>query len=125
MPSERKALTPRRREIWDFMRKFQERNGFAPTSQEIALQFGISKITAYETMKALVTLGWCREVGSKGTSRRIEAIDEEEAFTLEQVKQAAIEAMQRKGYGYVAACEIANEVKERLTVKALMEVMRP
>lgn len=125
MPTERKALTPRRREIWGFMCRFQERNGFAPTAEEVALQFGISKITAYETMRMLVTLGWCREVGSKGTSRRIEAIDEEEAFTLEQVKQAVIEYAQKRGHAYVAACEIANEVEERLTVKAATEAMRP
>ena len=46
-------LTKRQKEILDFISEFQESNDLAPTLEEIAAHFGISKPTAYEHVKAL------------------------------------------------------------------------
>ncbi len=46
-------LTKRQKEILDFIMEYQESNDLAPTLEEIAAHFRISKPTAYEHVKAL------------------------------------------------------------------------
>jgi repressor LexA len=49
-----KQLTKRQKEVLDFVSEFSEANGYAPTLDEIAARFEISKATASEHIASLV-----------------------------------------------------------------------
>ncbi len=99
-------LTRRQLEIVDFVRDYRQKNRISPTLDEIAKQFGVSKITIFEHVEALKKKGVIRKtrnharsielIGGEGTSesltlpllgtvsagRPIEAIENVEAFSL-------------------------------------------
>ena len=51
-------LTPREREAWEFMLHFQQENGFAPASRDIAAATGhASPTSALTILKSLVRKG--------------------------------------------------------------------
>lgn len=50
----KKAMTPRQMEILTSIRDSQRSQGFAPTMQELADEFGISKVTVFEHVEALI-----------------------------------------------------------------------
>ena len=51
------TLTPKRKHILDYIADFRNRNGFSPTLQEIGDHFGINKVTVYEHVDNLISLG--------------------------------------------------------------------
>jgi len=52
--SEASCLTPRQIEILMLVRDWRKQNGYSPTLQEIADELGISKITVFEHVEALL-----------------------------------------------------------------------
>lgn len=54
---ESRFLTPRKLEILTYIRDCRRANGYSPTLQEIADQFGTSKITVFEHVEALIEKG--------------------------------------------------------------------
>jgi SOS-response transcriptional repressor LexA len=66
------SLTRRQLETMEFIRAFRMEKGIAPTFQEIADHFGISKISAFERIETLERKGWLRR--KKGI-RNLEPID--------------------------------------------------
>ncbi len=53
-------LTPRRLQILTVIRDFQRKHGYSPTMQELADTFGVSKVTIFEHVDALVRQGLLR-----------------------------------------------------------------
>lgn len=50
-------LTPKQLRVLDFVKDFRENQGFSPTMQEIADDLGVSKVTVFEHVEALVSKG--------------------------------------------------------------------
>ncbi len=78
-------LTPKQLRIVEFVRDYNRDHGYSPTLQEIAAEFGVTKVTIYEHLKALERKG--AVVRSYHKSRSVElapelAQDPEEATTL-------------------------------------------
>ena len=69
------ALTPRQREVYDFVARFIEQRGFAPTMAEIGEQFGLrSPATVHQLLSALESEGLIRRVPH--ASRAIELVEQ-------------------------------------------------
>ena len=65
---ERRRLTPRQLEILTLIRDGRRRDGFSPTMQEIADLLGVSKVTVFEHVGALVKKGLLRRLPHKARS---------------------------------------------------------
>lgn len=65
---ERRRLTPRQLQILTFIRDSKHRNGYSPTMQEIADELGVSKVTVFEHVGALVKKGLLRRLPHKARS---------------------------------------------------------
>jgi len=61
-------LTPKQLRIVEFVRRYDRDHGFAPTLDEIASEFGVSKVTIHEHMKALERKGAVRRIYHKARS---------------------------------------------------------
>jgi repressor LexA len=72
-----KGLTPRQREVFDFIRSFIHTKRYPPTIREIALNFGFSVKGSYDHVKALQKKGFIRCAGNR--SRAIEVVADTEA----------------------------------------------
>jgi repressor LexA len=109
--TEGRTLTPRQLEILRAVRDGTRLNGYSPTMQELADQLGISKVTVFEHVNALVKKGLLRRLRHKARSlevtssarfpddratlvplagriaagRPIEAVEDVEALDLEEV----------------------------------------
>lgn len=70
--SPQKQLTEKQLEILRFIRSYRQRNALAPTLEEIAKHFGVSKITVHEHLKHLELKGAIRRTRRK--SRAIEVL---------------------------------------------------
>ena len=69
------ALTPRQREVYDFVARFIEERGFAPTMAEIGEQLGVrSPATVHQLLSALESEGLIRRVPH--ASRAIELVEQ-------------------------------------------------
>ena len=55
--SKHKRLTPRQREVFDFIEKFIAEVGYSPTIREIGKAFGFSEKAAFDHVNALVRKG--------------------------------------------------------------------
>ncbi len=108
---QRPALTPKQLRVLTFIRDFSRAKGYAPTMQELADEFGVSKVTVFEHIAALQTKGLLRRsrhkarslrlsatfdfpderatrlplVGTIAAGRPIEAVEENEALDLEEM----------------------------------------
>jgi repressor LexA len=103
------GLTRRQREVYDFIRVFRARHGYAPSLEEIGVQFGLSSVaTVHKHVAALVTKGRLRKVDHRW--RALEPVEEESAAAEVQLPLL----------GVVAAGEPieALEVPETLAVPA-------
>jgi repressor LexA len=67
--------TKKQREILDFISRFQKENGFAPTLEEIATEFHISRVTAFGHIRALEKKGGLKKRPHE--SRSIQILDPE------------------------------------------------
>ena len=50
-------LTPKQLEVLELIRDSQNANGYSPTMQELAQQIGVSKVTVFERIEALIRKG--------------------------------------------------------------------
>jgi repressor LexA len=67
-----KGLTPRQREVFDFIRSFIAQKRYPPTIREIAAHFGFSVKGSFDHLKALRKKGFVR--CANGRSRAIEVV---------------------------------------------------
>jgi repressor LexA len=75
-------LTRRQRDILTFLEEYQEREGISPTLEEIAAQFGISKVTIFGHVSELERKGVIRRA-APGISRGLRIIEEQSGATSE------------------------------------------
>ena len=67
-------LTRRQREVFDFIREYLEREGYAPSLEEIGLRFGLSSVaTVHKHVQNLVEKGLLRKAWNR--SRSLEIVD--------------------------------------------------
>lgn len=104
-------LTPKQLRILTFIRDFQRVKGYAPTMQELADEFHVSKVTVFEHVEALQRKGYLERLPHKARSltlkddiqfpderptllplagviaagRPIEAVEDPDALDLEEV----------------------------------------
>ncbi len=104
-------LTPKQLRLLTFIRDFRRERGYAPTMQELADQFRVSKVTVFEHVEALQRKGYLERLPHKARSlklsenidfpderptlvplvgviaagRPIEAVEEKESLDLEHV----------------------------------------
>lgn len=70
------ALTPKQLRVLTFIRDYQYKHGYAPTMQELADEFGVSKVTVFEHIAALQKKGFLKRSRHKARSLRLsEGID--------------------------------------------------
>jgi len=67
------CLTPRQLEILTLIRDGRRNDGYSPTLQEIADELGISKITVFEHVEALLTKGLLSRRSNKARSLELTA----------------------------------------------------
>lgn len=70
---ESRRMTPRQMEVLTFIRDYRVRVGYSPTLQEIADDMGITKVTVFEHVSALVEKGLLRHLAHKARSLEITA----------------------------------------------------
>ncbi len=61
-------LTPKQLRILTFIRDFQRAKGYAPTMQELADEFHVSKVTVFEHVEALQRKGYLERLPHKARS---------------------------------------------------------
>ena len=67
------ALTKRQRQIYDFISRFVEEEGYSPSLEEIAAAFGLSSVaTVHKHVKHLVDKGYLRKAWNR--SRSVEPV---------------------------------------------------
>ena len=64
-------LTPKQLRVLMFIRDFSHAKGYSPTMQEMADEFGVSKVTAFEHIVALQKKGYLRRSRHKARSLRL------------------------------------------------------
>lgn len=70
------ALTPKQLRVLTFIRDYSNARGYAPTMQELADEFGVSKVTVFEHIAALQKKGYLKRARHKARSLQLnEAID--------------------------------------------------
>jgi repressor LexA len=75
-------LTKRQKEIFDFVRAYIERDGYAPSLEEIGERFGLSSVaTVHKHVQNLVEKGLLRKAWNR--SRSIELVEAEPPGTVE------------------------------------------
>jgi len=67
------ALTPKKLRMLTFIRDFTNARGYAPTMQELADEFHVSKVTVFEHIAALQKKGYLRRARHKARSLRLSA----------------------------------------------------
>lgn len=67
------SLTPKQLRVLTFIRDFSHARGYAPTMQELADEFGVSKVTVFEHIAALQKKGYLRRTRHKARSLQLSA----------------------------------------------------
>lgn len=67
------SLTPKQLRVLMFVRDFLHARGYAPTMQELADEFGVSKVTSFEHVVALQKKGYLKRSRYKARSLRLSA----------------------------------------------------
>lgn len=147
---ERRRLTPRQLQILNFIRDARRKHGYSPTMQEIADELGVSKVTVFEHVSALVKKGLLRRLPHKARSLEptesptqirlagrvaagcpIEAIENVEVLDLESVFATGRQTfvLQVRGDSMIddhiqdgdyVVCEQRRHVRDGETVVALL-----
>jgi repressor LexA len=65
------SLTPKQLRVLTFIRDFSHARGYAPTMQELADEFGVSKVTVFEHIAALQKKGFLKRSRHKARSLRL------------------------------------------------------
>ena len=72
------ALTPRQRQIYDFICSFVDEKGYSPSLEEIGAEFGLSSVaTVHKHVQHLVGKGYLRK--SWNRSRSVEPVEQPSA----------------------------------------------
>lgn len=105
------SLTPKQLRVLTYIRDYSRSRGYAPTMQELADEFGVSKVTVFEHIASLQRKGYLKRsrhkarslrlnpdydfpderpsvlplVGTIAAGRPIEAIEQREVIDMEQV----------------------------------------
>jgi repressor LexA len=66
-----RALTPKQLRVLTFIRDYTHARGYAPTMQELADEFGVSKVTVFEHIAALQKKGYLKRARHKARSLRL------------------------------------------------------
>jgi len=69
--SQQSNLTPKQLRVLTFIRDFSHARGYAPTMQELADEFGVSKVTVFEHIAALQKKGFLKRSRHKARSLRL------------------------------------------------------
>lgn len=69
--SRRASLTPKQLRVLTFIRDFTHARGLAPTMQELADEFGVSKVTMFEHIVVLQKKGYLKRSRHKARSLRL------------------------------------------------------
>jgi repressor LexA len=86
-------LTKRQKEIFDFIRAYIERDGYAPSLEEIGSEFGLSSVaTVHKHVQNLVEKGLLRKAWNR--SRSIELVEAEAPTAVEIPLLGAVAAGQ-------------------------------
>ncbi len=75
-------LTPKQLRVLDFVRIYRENHGCSPTMQEIADELGVSKVTVFEHVGALVDKGALTREPNKARSLSVVADHDEEGLSF-------------------------------------------
>lgn len=67
----RSSLTPKQLRLLTFIRDFTHAHGYAPTMQELADEFGVSKVTVFEHIAALQRKGYLKRSRHKARSLQL------------------------------------------------------
>jgi repressor LexA len=120
-----KGLTPKQLRVLTYIRDYSHARGYAPTMQELADEFGVSKVTVFEHIAALQRKGYLRRtrhrarslqlrehvsfpderatrlplVGVIAAGRPIEAVEDREVLDLEELFVSAREVFVLKVRG--------------------------
>lgn len=70
-PKNPPSLTPKQLRLLTYVRDFTRARGYAPTMQELADEFGVSKVTVFEHISALQSKGLLRRARHKARSLRL------------------------------------------------------
>ena len=65
------SLTPQQIRIFRFVRDYRNSKGYSPTMQEIANELGVSKVTVFEHVEALIQRGALIRTPNKARSLEI------------------------------------------------------
>ena len=90
-------LTPKQLRIFEFIRQHRSHKGYSPTMQEIANALGISKVTVFEHVEALVEKGALVRQPNKARSL---AIADEAALPDESAKAGELPLVGRIAAGH-------------------------
>lgn len=64
-------LTPKQLEVLELIKKSRIKNGYSPTMQELAADLGVSKVTVFERIEALIRKGALNREANKARSLSI------------------------------------------------------
>jgi len=70
-PKVRSSLTPKQLRVLTFIRDFTNARGYAPTMQELADEFGVSKVTVFEHISTLQTKRYLKRSRHKARSLQL------------------------------------------------------
>ena len=70
-------LTPKQLRVLDYVRSYRQSHGCSPTMQEIADELGVSKVTVFEHVGALVEKGALTREANK--ARSLSVVDEDDS----------------------------------------------
>ncbi|MGD8452402.1 MAG: transcriptional repressor LexA [Phycisphaerae bacterium] len=70
-PRPQPSLTPKQLRVLTFIRDFSRAKGYAPTMQELADEFGVSKVTVFEHIAALHKKGYLKRSRHKARSLQL------------------------------------------------------
>jgi len=99
----RPSLTPKQLRVLTFIRDFTAARGYVPTMQEVADEFGVSKVTVFEHIAALQKKGYLKRSRHKARSLRL---DEGIGFPDERATRLPL-------VGHIAAGRPIEAIEER------------
>ena len=100
-------LTPKQLRVLEFVRQYRENHGYSPTMQEIADELGVSKVTVFEHVQALVSKGALERDPNR--ARSLLPVDETAAQASDN--EATIRLAGRIAAGYpIEKCEDRDEI---------------
>ena len=72
-PAKSQSLTPKQMRVLQYVRDYRKSRGYAPTMQELANEFGVSKVTVFEHIAALQRKGLLKRSRHKARSLELSA----------------------------------------------------